>query len=72
MATVNEMRQDMHDKLKVIHHRVDEILEQVKRTNGRVSRLEEWKSQVSGGAKVTLLLASLFAFALKIGWIAIT
>ena len=51
----------MHDKIKVIHNRVDEILGQVKLTNGRVSRLEAWKSQFVGGAKVVGILATLFA-----------
>ena len=59
----------MHDKIKVIHNRVDEILGQVKLTNGRVSRLEAWKSQFVGGAKVVGILATLFAFSLKMGWI---
>jgi hypothetical protein len=64
-----DIRADMHDKIKVIHNRADEILEQVKKTNGRVSDLEEWKAQLVGGAKITGLLGTLFAFALKMGWI---
>ena len=63
------LRNDMHDKIKSIHHRTDEILDQVRRTNGRVTRLEEWKSQVVGGGKVVLLLATLLAFLLKMGWL---
>ena len=61
-SSVDNVRSDMHDKIKVIHNRVDEILGQVKLTNGRVSRLEAWKSQFVGGAKVVGELATLFAF----------
>ena len=68
-SSVDNVRSDMHDKIKVIHNRVDEILGQVKLTNGRVSRLEAWKSQFIGGAKVVGVLATLFAFSLKMGWI---
>jgi|14BtaG_2_1085337.scaffolds.fasta_scaffold12965_3 tetrahydromethanopterin S-methyltransferase subunit G len=56
-AECKEVRTNMHDKLKVIHKRVDEILEQVKLTNGRVSALESWKDQFVGGGKVLLLIS---------------
>ena len=68
-SSVDNVRSDMHDKIKVIHNRVDEILGQVKLTNGRVSRLEAWKSQFVGGSKVVGILATLFAFSLKMVWI---
>ena len=68
-SSVDNVRSDMHDKIKVIHNRVDEILGQVKLTNGRVSRLEAWKSQFVGVSKVVGILATLFAFSLKMGWI---
>ena len=68
-SSVDNVRTDMHDKIKVIHNRVDEILGQVRKTNGRVSRLEEWKAQFVGGTKVAGLVAALFAFSLKVGWI---
>jgi len=68
-SSVDNVRSDMHDKIKVIHNRVDEILGQVKLTNGRVSRLEAWKSQFVGGTKVAGTVAAFFAFSLKMGWI---
>ena len=71
-SSVDNVRTDMHDKIKVIHNRVDEILGQVRKTNGRVSRLEEWKAQFVGGTKVAGLVAAFFAFSLKMGWITIT
>ena len=70
--SVEQTRDDMHDKLKAIHRRTDEILEQVKRTNGRVGRLEDWKAQLTGGLKVSLLVTGLFAFMIKMGWIHIS
>jgi hypothetical protein len=70
--TVEQTRDEMHDKLKAIHRRTDEILDQVKRTNGRVGRLEDWKSQLTGGLKVCLLVVGLFAFMIKMGWLHIS
>ena len=58
----DELRKDMH-------HKVGEILVQVKRTNGRVSKLEAWKDQCMGGLKVTLIIVALVGFLFKIGWI---
>ena len=67
-ATIR-LREVMHDKLKVIHNRTDEILEQVKITNGRVSKLESWKDQLMGGIKVMSVIAIVLAFLFKMGWI---
>ena len=64
-----KLREVMHDKLKAIHKRTDEILEQVKITNGRVGKLESWKDQVMGGIKVVSVIAILLAFLFKMGWI---
>jgi hypothetical protein len=69
MPTADTMRAEMHDKLKAIHNRVDEILDQVKRTNGRVGRLENWKAQVIGGFKTLLLTSGILAFVIKSGWV---
>jgi len=63
------LREVMHDKLKVIHNRTDEILGQVKITNGRVSKLESWKDQLMGGIKVMSVIALVLAFLFKMGWI---
>ena len=64
-----KLREVMHDKLKAIHNRVDEILGQVKITNSRVSKLESWKDQMMGGLKVLSVIAVLLAFLFKMGWI---
>ena len=58
----DELRKDMH-------HKIDEILVQVKKTNGRVSKLETWKDQCMGGLKVTLVIVTVLGFLFKIGWI---
>ena len=64
-----KLREVMHDKLKVIHNRVDEILGQVKITNSRVSKLESWRDQLMGGLKVSSVIAVLLAFLFKMGWV---
>ena len=58
----NELRKDMH-------YKIGEILVQVKKTNGRVSKLEAWRDQCVGGMKVILILTALLGFLFKIGWI---
>jgi len=63
-ATI-KLREVMHDKLKVIHNRVDEILGQVKITNSRVSKLESWKDQLMGVLKVSSVLQYYLHFYLR-------
>ena len=58
----DELRKDMY-------HKIGEILIQVKKTNGRVSKLEAWKDQCMGGMKVMFVLVALIGFLFKIGWI---
>ena len=60
----DELRKDMHNK-------IDAILKQVVKTNGRVNKLEAWKDQVTGGLKVALVIVALAGFLFKIGWITI-
>ena len=59
---VEEIRKDMY-------HKIGEILVQVKKTNGRVNKLESWKDQCMGGMKVFFILAALVGFLIKIGWL---
>lgn len=40
---------DYHDRQD---ERMDEVLEQVKKTNGRVNNLESWKDRIDGGSAV--------------------
>ena len=60
----DELRKDMY-------YKIDKILAQVVKTNGRVNKLEAWKDQVMGGLKVTLVIVALAGFLFKIGWLTI-
>ena len=60
----DELRKDMY-------YKIDKILTQVVKTNGRVNKLEAWKDQVMGGLKVALVIVALAGFLFKIGWITI-
>ena len=60
----DELRKDMY-------YKIDKILAQVVKTNGRVNKLEAWKDQVMGGLKVALIIVTLAGFLFKIGWITI-
>ena len=60
----DELRKDMY-------YKIDKILAQVVKTNGRVNKLEAWKDQVMGGLKVALILVALLGFLFKIGWLTI-
>ena len=54
---------------KDMHHKIGEILIQVKKTNGRVSKLEAWKDQCMGGLKVAFVIIAILGFLFKIGWV---
>ena len=60
----DELRKDMY-------YKIDKILAQVVKTNGRVNKLEAWKDQVMGGLKVALIIFALAGFLFKIGWLTI-
>ena len=71
--TASESTKDMNtDELrKDMHHKINAILDQVVKTNGRLNKLEAWKDQMMGGLKVTLAIFALAGFLFKIGWIVI-
>jgi len=56
---------------KDMYHKIQEILIQVRKTNGRVNKLEAWKDQCMGGIKVMAIVVGLLGFLFKIGWITI-
>ena len=58
----DELRKDMY-------YKIGEILVQVKKTNGRVNKLEAWKDQCTGAFKVVVIICVLLGFLFKIGWI---
>lgn len=52
----------LETRLDGIDEKLSEILQLAKATNGRVSRLERWRSYISGGVAFTLsALAGAFA-----------
>jgi len=57
-----ELRKDMY-------YKIGEILIQVKKTNGRVNKLEAWKDQCTGALKVVIIVSVFLGFLFKIGWI---
>ena len=56
---------------KDMYHKIQEILIQVRKSNGRVNKLEAWKDQCMGGIKVMAIVVGLLGFLFKIGWITI-
>jgi len=46
----------MKISLEVIHEVLTRVEKKVDRTNGRVSKLEEWKNRIVGGLIVTNLI----------------
>jgi Flp pilus assembly protein TadB len=55
-----ELLISIREKMKYFSDRQDEVLEQVKKTNGRVSSLEKWRAYLVGGGIVIVTL---------VGWI---
>lgn len=45
---------EIKGELKGIHEKIDAVLEQAQKTNGRVNRLEEWRSNLMG--KITIIV----------------
>jgi hypothetical protein len=57
----------VHERLAVIETKLDKVLEQVTITNGRVSKLEIWKANITGKVAGIALVVS--AISAVIGWI---
>ena len=55
--------------LEVIHEVLTRVEKKVDRTNGRVSKLEEWKNRIVGGLIVTNLILLPVAITIFINYI---
>lgn len=44
------------EQIKEVHKDVKEVLEQTKKTNGRVSKLESWQAYIKGGLTILSIL----------------
>ena len=53
--TEDQMQKD-HDILVEVHTNVAAILEQCKKTNGRITALESWRNYIAGGLALFCLL----------------
>jgi hypothetical protein len=49
-------RNSVHDSLSSINKTMNEVLEQTKKTNGRVSNLENWRAYILGAVAVLTAL----------------
>ena len=57
---------EIRGQLKGMHEKMDETLEQVKKTNGRVNALENWKANLMGKiAILTAIVGSCSAYVAK-------
>lgn len=56
MNDVPYSKREIDNLHKSLHDKLDEIFHEVKRTNGRLSKLEVWRSFISGGLAILMAL----------------
>jgi len=48
MMNENYVKRELDEKFDAVHEKLDLILEQIKKINGRVGKLESWRSLLAG------------------------
>lgn len=62
----NELLARIDERQKAIDQKIDSILFETRKTNGRVTKLEEWKSNITGKISVWVIVAgAIMAFVMK-------
>lgn len=60
---------DMHAKQEVIRSKVDRIESETIKTNGRVTRLEDWKSTKNGQLSIICWIVAVLSTAMVGAWV---
>lgn len=62
----NELLGRMDERQKAMDEKIDAILYETRKTNGRVTKIEEWKSNITGKISVWVIVAgAVMAFVMK-------
>ena len=62
----NELLGRMDERQKAMDEKIDAILYETRKTNERVTKIEEWKSNITGKISVWVIVAgAIMAFVMK-------
>lgn len=56
MPDIDYTNREVDEKFKTLHEKLDLILYQTTRTNGRVSKLENWRWFITGGLGIVTFI----------------
>lgn len=66
-ATTAEQLARLDERLKAMAGKLDDIHQEVKKTNGRVTVLEGWRSEIRGTWRATTFLTSIISSVIGAG-----